>query len=95
MAKAKKLVLPREWRMFANRYGADLAYWYVPKGLAVTVDALKRRLQVLKEFEHGKAWRDCQRARGSFSMSATPSMGVVPFSMTHSQCEYQKPLVLL
>ena len=36
MAKAKKLVLPKEWRTFANQYGADRAYWYVPKGLAVT-----------------------------------------------------------
>ena len=62
MAKAKKLVLPKEWRTFANRYGADRAYWYVPKGLAVTPDALKPRLKVLKEFEHGKAWRDCQQA---------------------------------
>jgi hypothetical protein len=62
MPKAKKLVLPTKWRMFANRYGADRAYWYVPKGLAVTTDALKPRLKVLKEFEHGKAWRDCQRA---------------------------------
>lgn len=61
MAKAKKLVLPKEWRIFANRYGADQAYWYVPKGLAVTVRALKPRLQVLKEFEHGKPWRDCQQ----------------------------------
>ncbi len=51
MAQAKKLVLPSEWRTFANRYGVDHAYWYVPKGLAVTVDALKRRLKVLKEFE--------------------------------------------
>jgi len=62
MAKPKKLVLPKEWRTFANRYGADRAYWYVPKGLAVTADALKPRLEVLKEFEHGKAWRDCQQA---------------------------------
>jgi hypothetical protein len=62
MAKAKKLVLPKEWRTFANKYGADRAYWYVPKGLAVTAAALKPRLTVLKEFEHGKAWRDCQQA---------------------------------
>jgi hypothetical protein len=62
MAKSKKLVLPKEWRTFANRYGADRAYWYVPKGLAVTAGALKPRLKVLKEFEHGKAWRDCQQA---------------------------------
>jgi hypothetical protein len=60
MAKAK-LTLPKEWRQFANRYGADYAYWYVPKGLAVSTAALKLRLDVLKEFEGGKAWRDCQQ----------------------------------
>jgi hypothetical protein len=59
MAKAK-VALPKEWRQFANRYGADQAYWYVPKGLAVSVDALKQRLRVLKEFE-GRPWRDCQQ----------------------------------
>lgn len=62
MPKVKKLVLPKVWRTFANRYGADRAYWYVPKGLAVTADALRQRLKVLKEFEHGEAWRDCQQA---------------------------------
>jgi Endonuclease NucS len=62
MAKAKKFVLPKGWRTFANRYGADRAYWYVPKGLAVTTASLKRRLKVLKEFEHGKSWRECQQA---------------------------------
>lgn len=61
MAKAKKLSLPKEWRSFANRYGADHAYWYVPKGLAVSSKSLKSRLQVLKEFEGDKAWRDCQQ----------------------------------
>lgn len=60
MAKAK-LILPREWRHFANRYGADRSYWYVPKGLAVSASSLKPRLQVLKEFEGSRAWRDCQR----------------------------------
>lgn len=53
--------LPKQWRQFANRYGADTAYWYVPKGLAVTTDSLRPRLKVLKEFEGGAAWRDCQR----------------------------------
>lgn len=61
MAKAQKLTLPKEWRTFANRYGADRAYWYVPKGLAVSTDSLKSRLQVLREFEGGKAWRECQQ----------------------------------
>lgn len=56
-----KPTLPKEWRQFANRYGKDRAYWYVPKGLAVTTESLKPRLKVLKEFEGGKAWRDCQQ----------------------------------
>jgi Endonuclease NucS len=62
VAKGKKLSLPAEWRQFANRYGFDQAYWYVPKGLAVSTNSLKPRLKVLKEFEGGKAWRHCQRA---------------------------------
>jgi hypothetical protein len=62
MAKANKLSLPKEWRTFANRFGADHAYWYVPKGLAVTTKSLKSRVKVLKEFEHGKSWRECQQA---------------------------------
>ncbi len=33
----------------------------VPKGLAVSTDSLKPRLQVLKEFEGGKPWRECQQ----------------------------------
>jgi hypothetical protein len=60
MAKAK-VALPKEWRQFANRYGADQAYWYVPKGLAVSAESLKPRLRVLKEFEGSKAWRECQQ----------------------------------
>lgn len=61
MAKAK-LTLPKEWRQFAKRYGADRAYWYVPKGLAVTPTSLRLRLQVLKEFERStKPWRDLQQ----------------------------------
>ena len=61
MAKGKKPTLSKEWRQFANRYGSDEAYWYVPKGLAVTPESLKPRLIVLKEFEGGKTWRECQR----------------------------------
>ncbi len=53
MAKAK-LTLPKEWRQFAKRYGTDRAYWYVPKGLAVSTTSLKPRLKVLKEFEGGR-----------------------------------------
>jgi hypothetical protein len=60
MSRAKT-ALPREWRQFCNRYGADRAYWYVPKGLAVSAEALKLRLAILKEFEGSGAWRDCQQ----------------------------------
>jgi hypothetical protein len=60
MAKAK-LPLPEEWRQFAKRYGRDQAYWYVPKGLAVTAQSLKPRLEVLKQFEGHDAWRECQQ----------------------------------
>src|ERR1700692_2860737 len=60
MAKAK-LTLPKEWPQSANRYGVDHPYWYVPKGMAVSTDSLESRLKVLKEFEGGKAWRDCQQ----------------------------------
>ena len=56
MGKAK-LSLPEEWRHFANRYGADKAYWYVPKGLAVSTESLKPRLKVLEEFEGENSWR--------------------------------------
>lgn len=37
-----------------------LAYWYQPKGLAVTVESVAARLKILKEFEHKGAWRDLQ-----------------------------------
>jgi RecB family endonuclease NucS len=38
----------------------NLAYWYQPKGLAVTVESVEARLRILKEFEHRGAWRDLQ-----------------------------------
>ncbi|TMM54726.1 AlwI family type II restriction endonuclease [Sulfitobacter sabulilitoris] len=60
MAK-KKVSLPREWKKFVNAYGSDLSYWYIPKGLAVTPEALRDRLLVLRGFEgHTREWRDCQ-----------------------------------
>jgi hypothetical protein len=62
VGKSKKATLPKEWRKFADKYGADRSYWYVPKGLAVTPQALKLRLKVLKEFEgDAKPWRDLQQ----------------------------------
>ena len=36
-------------------------YWYQPKGLALSVESILPRLRVLKEFEHGKPWRECQK----------------------------------
>jgi RecB family endonuclease NucS len=38
----------------------NLAYWYQPKGLAVTVESVDARLKILKEFEHKGAWRNLQ-----------------------------------
>ena len=59
--RAPKPKLAREWRQFADRYGKDRAYWYVPKGLAVTPESIHPRLKVLKEFEASpKPWRDLQ-----------------------------------
>jgi hypothetical protein len=61
MARAPRTSLPREWRRFADRYGADRAYWYTPKGLAVTPESLRSRLRVLREFEgSARPWRDVQ-----------------------------------
>ena len=38
----------------------NLAYWYQPKGLAVTVNAVEARLRILKEFENRDQWRHLQ-----------------------------------
>jgi hypothetical protein len=38
----------------------NLAYWYQPKGLAVTVESVEARLKILKEFEHKGEWRNLQ-----------------------------------
>lgn len=59
MARAT-VVLPNRWMQFVSRYVRDHAYWYQPKGLAVTVDGVFDRLRVLKEFEATKPWRECQ-----------------------------------
>jgi len=57
----RKVALPSRWARFANLYASDLAYWYQPKGLAITADAVRSRLSVLQEFQ-GKRWRSCQAA---------------------------------
>lgn len=52
--------LPNHWVTFVSRYVRDHAYWYQPKGLAVTVDGVFERLKILKEFEATRPWRECQ-----------------------------------
>jgi hypothetical protein len=59
MARAT-VVLPNRWVRFVSRYVRDHAYWYQPKGLAVTVEGVFDRLRILKEFESTKPWRECQ-----------------------------------
>ncbi len=62
MAKAakKKITLSPAWKRFIKGYGTDLAYWYWPKGMAVTVESVMARLVALKTFEGGEPWRDVQ-----------------------------------
>ena len=52
--------LPATWRSFVHEYGQNLAYWYQPKGLAVTTESVVSRLRVLKEFEATLPWGQCQ-----------------------------------
>ena len=60
MPKTTRLVLPARWKRFVGIYANDHAYWYQPKGLAVTVDAVEERLAPLAEFEGTRPWRECQ-----------------------------------
>lgn len=59
-SKPKAPELPTVWRRFIKQYSIDHAYWYQPKGLAVTVEAVLDRLEPLKEFEGTQPWRECQ-----------------------------------
>lgn len=59
-AKKTKVTLSPAWKRFIKGYGTDLAYWYWPKGLAVSVENLKPRLAALKMFEGTEPWRDVQ-----------------------------------
>lgn len=54
--------LPAKWKRFVKEYGTNLAYWYQPKGLAVTVESVDDRLRILKEFENKGTWREQQAA---------------------------------
>lgn len=58
---APRTALSPKWKRFVRDYGMGLAYWYQPKGLAVTVEGVESRLKILKEFEHKGAWRHLQR----------------------------------
>lgn len=52
--------LPSGWKRFVRNYADDHAYWYQPKGLAVTVEAVHDRLAPLVDFEGTRPWRECQ-----------------------------------
>lgn len=59
--KVARPVIPPSWKRFVSVYANDHAYWYQPKGLAVTVDAVRDRLAPLVEFEGTRPWRECQQ----------------------------------
>jgi hypothetical protein len=87
MTKAPRVTLPDAWKRFVRRYGQDMAYWYQPKGLAITVDGVVNRLRILKEFEGAAIWRDCQadyirrlREEGISDASATWDEGGAPLA---------------
>lgn len=52
--------LSASWKRFVARYATDHAYWYQPKGLAVTAESIRARLEILSEFEGTRPWRECQ-----------------------------------
>lgn len=58
--KVMRPVLPATWKRFVGIYANDHAYWYQPKGLAVTAEAIRDRLLPLVEFEGTRPWRECQ-----------------------------------
>jgi hypothetical protein len=59
MPKQAKVVLPKRWQRFAAAYAKHLDYWYFPKGLAVTPESIRPRLQALVPL-NGKPWRNAQ-----------------------------------
>lgn len=58
--KVTRPLLPPNWKRFVRLYADDHAYWYQPKGMAVTVDAVHERLAPLVKFEGTRPWRECQ-----------------------------------
>lgn len=59
MAKAPKIILPKTWQRFPSAYGKALDYWYFPKGLALTPNAVRDRMEALKPLD-GKEWSEVQ-----------------------------------
>ncbi|WP_299848019.1 hypothetical protein, partial [uncultured Paracoccus sp.] len=60
MPKITRPILPAKWKRFISTYANDHAYWYQPKGLAVTVESVHERLAPLAYFEGTRPWRECQ-----------------------------------
>ena len=60
LKKVARPAISAKWKRFVREYGMNLAYWYQPKGLAVTVASVEPRLRILKEFERKGAWRTLQ-----------------------------------
>lgn len=60
--KPARPTLSPKWKRFVREYGMNLAYWYQPKGLAISVEGIQARLEILQEFEHKGAWRNLQSA---------------------------------
>ena len=52
--------LSKRWLRFVSGYPKDLAYWYQPKGLAVSVEAVYDRLLPLEKLEGSRPWQECQ-----------------------------------
>jgi hypothetical protein len=57
--KPNKIALPKRWQRFPAAFAKNLDYWYFPKGLAVTPDAIRPRLEALVPL-NGKPWREAQ-----------------------------------
>lgn len=59
MRRKPKISLPKNWERFPASYARDLDYWYFPKGLAVSSESIRPRLEALVPL-NGKPWRDVQ-----------------------------------
>lgn len=59
-ARPARPQLSAKWKRFVTQYATNHAYWYQPKGLAVTTASVRARLEILGEFEGTRPWRECQ-----------------------------------